>query len=82
MVRYWCVCQKCGGKPVGKATWYRHKKQRTHRNLGVAAISAGDGRGPGTLLNPPSDIYVKEFPRQDIEFEDKIKRSDTVGVVH
>ena len=87
MVHYWCKCQKCGGKLVGRATWYRHNEQRVRqRNLYQADASAGtgDGHAPRTLSNPPSDVYVKEPSPEDMDLEadsERASRSDPVGVV-
>ena len=72
---HWCECDKCGGKPVSKTTWYRHnaKRRRIRKDPHTASSSIGTQKNPSrdVVPNTSTGLNVKEFSPEDLEDEDR-----------
>jgi len=80
MAGHWCECDKCGGKVVGKTTWYAHNHKRKRR-VQKRIANSSDGIRRNTSQNVPlSNVDVKELSmedEEDDERQDRIKRDTT-----
>ena len=81
MPDYWCECYRCGGNPVSKVTWYRHKKETERCATGHPYMAAGarpraQRHRPNTPSSPPP-VDVKEESSDNIDLQDtRTVRSD------
>ena len=93
MVGYWCECDKCGGRLIGKTTWYAHndkRRRRIQRHRRAPGTSNGTRRNPSQNAAPSPlgdfDVMKELSPEdpEDEESQDKIKRaarSDSVSAI-
>ena len=80
-----CNCLQCNGRLCSWLTWFRYNKDRKcqHCDPYVAGTSAGAGNSPfpDMASNHPGGVYIKEPPLEDMDHQDKIRKSGISDVV-
>jgi len=94
MPRFWCECQKCHGKEVGKTAWYKHNpevRQRQRRKAQVAgrlhttsgSTAARGGSSSNMASGSGVTVDAMRYPTEEVDLSGRsmqAARSETVCI--